>query len=163
MQLWADGSLHFIFNPMKNFKPLLVKLFEASTSALSLFGVFFVLLPSFPLNQGVTAASVTAHRGSLSVLFYVHFEENLSCFGSLSQSEAVTPCVPPSLCNKPHKVAVCGHDSVCRLFLARLHRSGATSLSGQTIIRPPTLGGTVAHQSGRRARLSDRLALAAFH
>lgn len=90
------------------FKLLFVKLFKASTSALSLvfsllFFFFFCHFRAFHscslgINQGVTAASVTAHRGSLSVLFYAHFEENLSCFESLCQSEAVTPCVPPSLC-----------------------------------------------------------------
>lgn len=149
MQLWADGSLHFIFNPMKNFffKPLLVKLFKASTSLFFvLFFFYFRAFHSFSLgiNQGVTAASVTAHQGSLSVLFYAHFEENLSCFESVCQSEAVTPRVPPSLCATNPTVAACGHDSVCRPSLARLHRSGPTSLSSHTIVRPPTLGGTVA-------------------
>lgn len=126
---------------------------------------FFFLLLSFPFmfsghqsgsdscvchcTSGVPVSPLLCSLWGELVLFWI----------PLSVWSRNSACSTFPLCNKPHKVAACGHDSVCRPFLARLHRSRTTSLS----FSHQHLVALWRHRSRRRARLSDHLALAAFH
>lgn len=124
--------------PMKNFfLTVTCQNFQSFyfSIVIGVFFWFFFLLLSFPFmfsghqsgsdscvchcTSGVPVSPLLCSLWGELVLFWI----------PLSVWSHNSVCSTFTLCNKPHKVAACGRDSVCWPFLARLHRSGPTSLS----------------------------------